>query len=166
VTHTCTTNSEWYNAGMVTIPLLSLLETTRWAESFMSMLKALPHPHGATTITLSGELGAGKTTFTQALAQALSMTEVPTSPTFVVMKQYPLRETWPWRQLVHIDLYRMEDISELEPLRFTEILCDPENLVVIEWPERARALMPDDAHRITLTVEKDGTRTLSYEPQP
>jgi tRNA threonylcarbamoyl adenosine modification protein YjeE len=116
---------------------------------------------GALVLALTGELGAGKTTFTQTLARALGITEAVTSPTFVVMKRYPLAHPL-FTALVHVDLYRIDDVEELLPLRFTEAVSDPKNIVVVEWPERAPGALPVDAISISFTVNDDGSRTITY----
>ena len=119
-----------------------------------------PHTEHATLVTLSGELGAGKTSFTQGMAQALGITEAVTSPTFVLEKVYALSGK-PFAQLIHIDAYRLEGDSSLAPLNFTELYADPTNLIVLEWPELvASQLPPVDAH-ITLSVSGEG-RLISY----
>jgi tRNA threonylcarbamoyladenosine biosynthesis protein TsaE len=116
---------------------------------------------GAAVLSLSGELGAGKTTFTQALAEALGVMETVTSPTFVVMKRYPTQhETF--QTLVHIDLYRIDDVSELVPLRIKEELANPRSLVVVEWPERAPGAIPMTATPIAFTVGEANSRTITY----
>lgn len=116
---------------------------------------------GAMILALTGELGAGKTTFTQALAKALGVTETVTSPTFVVMKRYPIQSER-FFALVHVDLYRIDDISELAPLRFAEELANPKNLVVVEWPERAPGVIPITATPLSMTVGENGVRTIIY----
>lgn len=93
-----------------------------------------PSKERATVVGLSGDLGAGKTTITQALARELSVAETVVSPTFVIAKFYGAHAHG-FTQLVHIDAYRIVDTSELEPLGFQSILAQPETLVVIEWPE-------------------------------
>lgn len=115
----------------------------------------------AVVIALSGELGAGKTTFTQCLARALGVAESVTSPTFVVMKKYALAHAR-FRTLVHIDLYRIEDEAELRPLAFQEVLAEPTTVVVVEWPERSHGTIPDTATHITFSVQDDGSRTITY----
>lgn len=86
---------------------------------------------------LSGHLGAGKTAFVKAIAEGLGVKEVVTSPTFVVMKIYEvdMAENAAFKRLIHIDAYRLERREDLEALRFEEIVADPHNLVMIEWPE-------------------------------
>ncbi|MFA6475275.1 MAG: tRNA (adenosine(37)-N6)-threonylcarbamoyltransferase complex ATPase subunit type 1 TsaE [Patescibacteria group bacterium] len=91
--------------------------------------------HGG-LVLLSGELGAGKTTFVQGIAQALHIDRSITSPTFTLMNVYETSHLI-IRQLVHIDLYRLSDNAELTTLDIPTWLSNPAALVIIEWPERA-----------------------------
>ena len=91
---------------------------------------------GATFVALSGELGAGKTTFVQTLAKELGVKEIVQSPTYVLMKRYDISYRQ-FRALIHIDLYRLEKPEELVALQLDTVLNDPHNLICIEWPERA-----------------------------
>lgn len=119
---------------------------------------------GATMITLSGELGAGKTTLTQEIARQLGVKEQITSPTFVLMKQYklPKLSTFNFKLLTHVDAYRIEKNSELEKLGWDEIISNPNSLVVIEWPEQVPKLIPENAFRVLLTHKKADTREISW----
>ena len=122
-----------------------------------------PLSSGAHVVALSGNLGAGKTTLTQHLAATLGITEQITSPTFVLMKQYPLTNQR-FAQLVHIDAYRLETPEELNTLRINDIFSDTSNLVLIEWPKQVASLLPENKTNITLTVVDDASReiTISY----
>lgn len=106
----------------------------------------------ATVVTLSGVLGAGKTTFTQGVARALGVEEVVTSPTFVLEKIYKL-ENRKFSHLVHIDAYRLSGVHELEVLGWKELLADRGNLVLLEWPEMVEGAIPKDAIRITFEIQ-------------
>lgn len=86
---------------------------------------------GGGVILLSGDLGAGKTTFVQGFAKTLGITGNIISPTFILIKNYG--------KLFHIDLYRLQSVS-LEGLGLSEIISDPTNIVLIEWPERLQSL--------------------------
>lgn len=117
----------------------------------------------ATLITLSGELGAGKTAFTKAVAWALGIEEVVTSPTFVLEKIYLLSEGKSFKRLIHIDAYRLEKGSELSALGFDEIMRGAGNLVMLEWPEKVQDALPEPAVKISITVGADDTRTITYD---
>jgi len=98
---------------------------------------------GGEIISLQGDLGGGKTTFTQGLAAALKIKEKIISPTFVVLKKYPVPHP-KIKYLYHLDLYRLRDPQEILDLGFEEILSRPENVMIIEWAEKARAILPPE----------------------
>jgi tRNA threonylcarbamoyladenosine biosynthesis protein TsaE len=110
-------------------------------------------------ILLEGDLGAGKTTFVQGLAAALGVNAPVTSPTFTLMNVYPTPRGF---DLVHVDAYRLEQLSELVDLALPEMLDDGA-VVVIEWGERAAPILPG-AQRIVFDQSgADGQRVLSLE---
>ena len=102
----------------------------------------------ATVVGLRGDLGAGKTTLAQGIAAELGVVEHVTSPTFILERIYKLSgenaKLGNWERLVHIDAYRLDDEKELKHLGWQELLGDPANLILIEWPERVEAGMPAD----------------------
>ncbi len=117
---------------------------------------------GATFVTLSGELGAGKTAFTKAVARALGVEDVVNSPTFVLEKIYLLPAGQPFKRLINIDAYRLEKGGDLAPLGFDELMHDPENLILLEWPEKVAGALPPPTMRISFAVQDDDSRVLSY----
>lgn len=132
----------------------------REARDFVGAL--VPNKERATLVTLSGELGAGKTAFTQAVARALGIVEPVTSPTFVILKTYPLPSGQPFTRLVHVDAYRLHHETNLVPIGLVEALNDPKNLVVLEWPENIRPGILCPTHSIALSVLKDTSRLIHY----
>lgn len=116
----------------------------------------------AVLVTLSGELGAGKTAFTKAVAGALGVEDTVTSPTFVLEKIYLLPDGQPFERLIHIDAYRLEDGNDLVPLGFDELMNDPENLILLEWPEKVAGSLPTPSVKISFAVKPDGSRIISY----
>ncbi len=138
----------------------SIGELEQEARDFVSRLEK--DARSATVVALSGELGAGKTAFTKAAAKALGIEEQVTSPTFVLEKIYALQGDTRFTRLVHIDAYRLSGPEELHALGFDELLKSPETLLFLEWPERVAGAVPERAKRISLTIESDGSRTLSY----
>ncbi|HRH24563.1 MAG TPA: tRNA (adenosine(37)-N6)-threonylcarbamoyltransferase complex ATPase subunit type 1 TsaE [Candidatus Paceibacterota bacterium] len=131
------------------------------AASFLTEL--VPSTTGATLITLSGDLGAGKTAFTKALANELGVTDSVTSPTFVLEKVYLLPGYGTWKRLIHIDAYRLKSGEELAALGFDEAMHDPQTLIVLEWPEQVSDALPKPTAALRITASPDGTRTLSYD---
>ncbi len=132
------------------------------AEAARLVSTLSPQSDHATLITLSGELGAGKTAFTKAVAKALGVAEVVNSPTFVLEKIYELPQRSAFRRLIHIDAYRLEGGKELVPLGFDEILHNPDNVILLEWPEKVADALPTPTIAITLAVVNATERTLTY----
>jgi tRNA threonylcarbamoyladenosine biosynthesis protein TsaE len=95
----------------------------------------------AVIVALCGNLGAGKTTFVQALGAELGITANIQSPTYVIMKRYDIN-FGRFTSLVHIDAYRFEKAEEFSALKPETFLNDPQTLVVIEWPERVEGVLP------------------------
>lgn len=143
---------------------ISLEMLPTFANTVLATLSAsLPRPR-ATIVALCGELGAGKTTFTQALARVLGVAESLQSPTYVLMKTYAT--THPaFAVLVHIDAYRLEKPEEFTALKPEAFLSDPHTLVIVEWPEKAGNLLPEPDMVIQFFSEGAGEweRYLSIE---
>ena len=138
--------------------VLQDLEATKvFAERIVQEALSIPHPDSAYLIALSGELGAGKTTFVQSFARTLGITETIQSPTFVLMKFYYTNLSWP-KRIVHIDAYRLEGFSALQPLGWEEIVKNKDTLILLEWPECVAPLVPDPDRTITLSVLESGGR--------
>jgi tRNA threonylcarbamoyladenosine biosynthesis protein TsaE len=112
-------------------------------------------------LLLDGDLGAGKTTFTQGLARAMGVGEVVTSPTFSLVRSYP---TAFGVELIHVDVYRLDTLSEIVALGLPEMLEDGA-VAVIEWGERALpALGPDHLGLRFALTDKDGERRMTLSP--
>ncbi len=102
-------------------------------------------------VALNGDLGTGKTTFVQGFAKGLGIKEIITSPTFVLIRQHKIPKTTKF--LYHIDLYRIDNLTGFG---LEEILSEPENLVLIEWAEKIKHLLPKDTIHIKFeTLSKD-----------
>lgn len=110
---------------------------------------------GKRIVCLMGDLGAGKTTLTQAVCGLLGVKDDVVSPTFSIINVY--RGGRAFEEIYHIDLYRIDDVSELDEIGFDEILYS-DALVIVEWADRYAQLFPDEALWIKLGIEEDGTR--------
>lgn len=115
----------------------------------------------AALITLSGDLGAGKTTFTQQLATQLGVSEPVVSPTFGIMKQYELDGHPHFDVLIHIDAYRIESLSEVGPLRFSELFERPRTLICLEWPEQIADIIPDTKIAVSIEIQAGEERRVT-----
>jgi tRNA threonylcarbamoyladenosine biosynthesis protein TsaE len=114
-----------------------------WSELALEVLNLLEiNNSGATVITLTGDLGVGKTTFVQTLAKTVGINETVTSPTFTIVKGYQPNPEFGFFSFIHMDAYRIDDLSELNPLRFSEILNQPKTLICVEWAEKIAAALP------------------------
>ncbi len=133
------------------------------AEAARFAAELVPREQGATLVTLSGGLGVGKTAFTKVVARTLGVEELVTSPTFVLQKIYPLRsESSKFKKLIHIDAYRLEDGETLTPLGLDELLKDPGNLILLEWPEKAADTLPVPTQHLVITAHANTSRTIAY----
>lgn len=116
----------------------SLKETEEVAKKFADSLK---QGSTATVVGLCGDLGSGKTTFVQAVGRLLGIREPITSPTFVILKRFKIQDSR-FKNLVHIDAYRLERGEELLRIGWNGIAKNPENLILMEWPERVADILP------------------------
>ena len=136
-----------------------LKETKNIAKNFLQKLKS--DTKKAVVVGLHGDLGSGKTTFVQFVAEMLGIKENITSPTFVIEKIYKIENyNWP-KRLIHIDAYRLKCGEELRILGFEEILNDQENLILIEWPENVYDILPKNILKIEFEFIDENTRKIN-----
>ncbi len=104
------------------------------------------HSKKSLVIALEGELGAGKTVFVKGLARALKIKSKIKSPTFNLIKVYKIPATYhllhTTHYLYHLDCYRLRDHRDLKVMGIKEILNDPKNIVLIEWSDRVKKILP------------------------
>lgn len=143
---------------MMTRQIDTLPELEVFTREILKTLTA--HADRATVVLLDGDLGSGKTTFMQQLARMLGVTTLVTSPTYTIMQRYPF-ESGSFTALVHMDAYRLDALSELEPLRFSELLKSPQTLLCIEWGSKVAAACPTIDCHLKLAVTASGTRTVT-----
>ena len=104
---------------------------------------------------LNGDLGVGKTVFTQGFAAGLGITEPVNSPTFTILQQYDEGRL----PLYHFDVYRIGDVSEMDEVGYEDCFYG-DGVTLIEWPERIRELLPE--HVVTVTIEKNLEKGFDY----
>jgi tRNA threonylcarbamoyladenosine biosynthesis protein TsaE len=133
-----------------TIDVQSQAETARLAEKLASLLE------GGEVITLEGDLGAGKTTFTQALAKGLGIRRTVSSPTFTILKQYEGR-----LPLNHLDVYRLADSEE--DLGWDELFYG-DAVSVVEWAQYIEEELPEERLAIEIRRLDENGRRFSFTP--
>lgn len=122
----------------------SLDETRDLAEKFAKTLKI------GDVVLLSGDLGAGKTTFTQFVFKCLGVEGVVNSPTFAVLKTYNANGT----ELNHFDAYRINTAEAIE-CGFDEVISSRDGICFIEWSQNIAELLPSDCIKITINLVED-----------
>ena len=137
-------------------------DTKAFAEFFVDFIEKEPESTGATIVSLCGDLGSGKTAFTKIFARILGVTDIVTSPTFILERIYKLPPGKKFRHLIHIDAYRLDSTKELQHLGFEDLVKDYSNLIIIEWPERVKELIPSTAYTITFTHTIPGEREITF----
>lgn len=126
---------------------------TRQLGAFLSQLL-----EGQEVICLEGELGTGKTTLIQAIGDALGVSEAITSPTFTLVNEYYSRTG----TLYHVDLYRLDSIGEIVQAGIDGFFY-ADGICVIEWPEKARGILPAECLYIMLKHEGEEQRSISIQ---
>lgn len=114
----------------------------------------------ALILALSGELGAGKTTFIKGFSKALGIREKILSPTFVLIHKHRLHASY-FTNLYHIDAYRLKSEKDLLKLGIKEIFTNPENIVMIEWADKVRKIIPKNATWICFKHSSKGRRIIA-----
>lgn len=136
---------------------MSFMKTTASTEETMQLGRELAKRLGAgDVITLSGDLGAGKTTFTKGLAEGLGIKEMVNSPTFTIIKEY--NGTLP---LYHMDVYRID--GDDEDLGFEEYFSG-DGVTVVEWADHVASYLPSERLEIDIKRLQDNERTVTLKP--
>jgi tRNA threonylcarbamoyladenosine biosynthesis protein TsaE len=132
-----------------------------------------PSSNGALVLALTGDLGSGKTTFIQGLADGLGIKQRIISPTFIIIRSYnmehktkkekPTSEVRRLKTFYHIDLYRLEENveREMKNLGIDEIMSDPLNILAIEWAEKAKDYLPKNTKWIKFEYVNENKRRIT-----
>jgi tRNA threonylcarbamoyladenosine biosynthesis protein TsaE len=114
-----------------------------------------------TVFAFYGKMGAGKTTFIKAICEELGVEDVITSPTFAIVNEYELTSQHsPLTTIYHFDFYRIKKIEEVYDMGYEDYFYSG-SLCFIEWPELIEDLLPDDAVRVTIEEQPDGSRLIT-----
>lgn len=125
------------------------------AETKELAAKIVKHLKSGIVLGLVGDLGSGKTVFVQGLAKALGVKKTVNSPTFVLMKIYELRKALhDIRHLVHVDAYRINNYQELLDIGLGEQINKKDSVVVIEWADKIKKLLPKKSLLIFFQLSK------------
>lgn len=145
---------------MKTVISHSLKETEKFAKDWL--LSLVNYSNEAVVVGLYGNLGSGKTTFTQLVAKELGIIQAITSPTFVIEKIYETKHK-NFARLIHIDAYRLENGKELQNLNFEELVSNKNNLILIEWPENVRDVLPENHIKLFCEFVDDNSRKFEVQ---
>jgi len=124
--------------------------------------------YGAIVIGLFGDLGSGKTTFTKYFAEQFGLKAKDViSPTFVIQKRFDISEEdesiHPFKNLYHLDVYRIEDPREIESIGWREITADPQNIILVEWADKIKNLLPEDTIKMFFKSTGENSRNIKIE---
>ncbi|OGG40756.1 tRNA (adenosine(37)-N6)-threonylcarbamoyltransferase complex ATPase subunit type 1 TsaE [Candidatus Jorgensenbacteria bacterium RIFCSPLOWO2_01_FULL_45_25b] len=130
---------------------VSVYQTRKIAGEFARDVLRKRGLREALIVALSGELGTGKTVFVQGFAKELGVRRRITSPTFVLVRRFALYiKKLAFSNLYHIDAYRLRKLGAVDRKRFQEMFTDPQNIILIEWPERMRGILPKGAIKVKM----------------
>ncbi len=134
----------------------STRETQELAERLAKEIKP------GNVLALHGDLGSGKTTFTNYLAKALGFESRVQSPTFVIVRIYK-RDKGPIKKIYHVDLYRLTKPEELDDLGLDEMFEDQNTITVIEWPELLEGKLPEGSKKLFFEYVDENTRKINVQ---
>lgn len=134
----------------------SAKQTQELGEHFAKTLQ------GGDVIALHGNLGSGKTTFTQGVAKGLGLSQPIVSPTFILMREYRLDKQG-LQTLYHIDLYRTENERDAKGLGIEEVFADTKGVTLVEWPEKMGNLVPEKRIDIFFEYLSENERKIIFK---
>lgn len=132
-----------------------IYETNSWQETFDLGKKLGSEAKAGQVYCLNGDLGVGKTVFTQGFAEGLGIQEPVNSPTFTIVQPYEGGRLTLW----HFDVYRIGDLSEMDEIGWEDCFYG-DGVCVVEWSSQIEELLPEDA--IHISIEKDPEQGFDY----
>lgn len=137
----------------MTIKINSIESIDQAAKQFVDAIG------GGKVFAFYGKMGAGKTTFIKAVCESLGVDDVITSPTFAIVNEYTSATSGD--TIYHFDFYRIKKLEEVYDMGYEEYFYSGA-LCFIEWPELIEELLPEDAVKVTIEEQEDGSRTVSF----
>ena len=113
----------------------------------------------ASVFAFYGKMGAGKTTFVKAICEELGVEDVITSPTFAIVNEYQSTKTG--GTIYHFDFYRIKKLDEVYDMGYEDYFYSGAPCF-LEWPELIEEILPNDAVKVTITEQEDGTRIVEF----
>ena|SRR3989344_364545 len=147
--------------GMAKSTTSSASKTRELGAVFASKVLRSPSRRHALVLALQGDLGTGKTTFTQGFARGLGIRGQVLSPTFIIFRRFAVPRRSFFKSFFQIDCYRLRKPADLLLVGWKDIVKDPSNIVVLEWPERVARLLPKDAITIHFSYAGEHKRTIA-----
>ena len=135
--------------------MIEVYESYSAEETFEYARKLGENVEEGTVYTLTGDLGVGKTVFTQGLAAGLEIDEPVDSPTFTIVKVYDEGRL----PFYHFDVYRIGDVSEMDEIGYEDYFFG-DGVAIVEWANLIEEIIPDDA--VNITIEKDLSKGVDY----
>lgn len=135
--------------------MIEVYESYSAEETFEYARKLGENVEAGTVYTLTGDLGVGKTVFTQGLAAGLEIDEPVDSPTFTIVKVYDEGRL----PFYHFDVYRIGDVSEMDEIGYEDYFFG-DGVAIVEWANLIEEIIPDDA--VDITIEKDLSKGVDY----
>jgi tRNA threonylcarbamoyladenosine biosynthesis protein TsaE len=130
------------------------------ARKFLASYSLPPTPRRALVLALQGELGSGKTTFVQGFLRGLGIKKRSASPTFIIMRRFKIKNC-KLKNLYHIDAYRIRKPQELLALGAEDIFADHKNIVLVEWADDIKTILPRNCRWIRFSHgRKENERTI------
>ena len=134
---------------------VELKDLKEFAKEFLNNLSS-------NCVALHGNLGAGKTSFTQEVAKVLGVKEEVISPTFLIMREYDIPGDKKFKKLIHIDAYRLQNEDDLKVFNIKDLISNPEFLIFIEWPERLDQDTLQNCQKLHIENISETCREFSY----
>lgn len=136
-----------------TIDIATLQDYPKAAKEFLALMG------DSTIFAFYGKMGVGKTTFIKSLCEAMGVKDTVNSPTFAIVNEYADEDGNP---IYHFDMYRIKSVAELYNMGYEDYFYSGA-ICLIEWPELAEEVLPEESVRVSIEETENGTRTISIE---